>query len=52
MYHKLLSLGIIAGIFIPNVVLAKQVTVRQESANATAAGDRNHVVRIVHQSST
>ena len=43
MLHKLLSLGIAAGILIPNVVLAEQVIIQQGSTSATAIGNNNHV---------
>ncbi|MGD1918747.1 MAG: hypothetical protein ACFCAD_07565 [Pleurocapsa sp.] len=52
MSRKLLSLGIAAGILIPNIVLAEQVVIQQGSSNATAVGDRNYAGSSIHQSST
>ena len=46
----LLSLGLVAGILIPNTVLAQQVTVQQGSASATAVGEGNFAASRVHQS--
>ena len=50
MYRKLLSLGITAGIFIPNVVLAEQVITQRGSTSATAIGNHNYAGSTVHQS--
>ncbi|MCC0175654.1 hypothetical protein I4641_01495 [Waterburya agarophytonicola K14] len=52
MYHKLLSLGIAAGILIPNIVLAEQKVIQQGSSSATAIGNNNRVSSRVYQSVT
>ena len=52
MSSKLLSLGIAAGILIPNAVLAEQVIIQQGSSNATAIGNHNYARSSVHQSAT
>ena len=51
MSHKLLSLGIAAGILVPNVVLAEQVIIQQGSTSATAIGNHNYAASSVNQSS-
>ncbi len=47
-----LSLGIVAGILIPNIALAQQGITQQGSASATAIGDNNFAASQVHQSAT
>ena len=52
MFDKLLSLGITAGIFLPNVVLAEQIIIQQVSVNDPTFGNHNYAGVSVHQSST
>jgi hypothetical protein len=44
MSHKLISLSLVAGIFIPNLILAKvEVIIQPGSINAINLGYPNHV---------
>ncbi len=38
MYRQILSLGIAAGILIPNIILAQEVVIQPDSTSATTVG--------------